>query len=46
MFHILIFVYSVLRKFLVREKNLHQRYGGGWAVVTGGTDGIGLGFCE
>ena len=28
------------------QHDLLKRYGGGWAVVTGGTDGIGLGYCE
>lgn len=28
------------------RKNLHARYGGGWAVITGASDGIGLAFSK
>ena len=31
---------------ILPAKNYRERYGkGSWAVVTGGSDGIGLGFC-
>lgn len=37
-------IYWVTR-FVKPSFNLYDRYGAGWAVVTGGSDGIGLGFC-
>lgn len=34
-------------KSILPSKNYQQRYGeNSWAVITGGSDGIGLGFCE
>lgn len=41
----LFFVKQVVR-FAKRPHDLLKRYGGGWAVITGGSDGIGLGFGE
>lgn len=36
-----------LIKAILPAKNFPERYGRKtWAVVTGGSDGIGLGFCE
>jgi 17beta-estradiol 17-dehydrogenase / very-long-chain 3-oxoacyl-CoA reductase len=36
-----------LIKLILPQKNYAERYGSKtWAVVTGGSDGIGLGFCE
>lgn len=36
-----------LIKTILPAKNFRERYGPKtWAVVTGGSDGIGLGFCE
>ena len=36
-----------LIKSILPEKNYSLRYGPNtWAIVTGGSDGIGLGFCE
>jgi hypothetical protein len=36
-----------LIKAILPSKNYRERYGQpSWAVVTGGSDGIGLGFCE
>lgn len=36
-----------LLKLLIPAKNIRDSYGENcWAVVTGATDGIGLGFCE
>ena len=29
-----------------RISNMYNKNGGAWAVVTGGTDGIGLGICH
>lgn len=34
------------RYFLRPAHDLHSRYGGGWAVVTGASDGIGLGYSK
>lgn len=35
-----------LIKMILPEKNYTARYGeNSWAVITGGSDGIGLGFC-
>jgi hypothetical protein len=41
---ILSFLINFISRFIKMPHNLHKRYGGGWAVVTGGSDGIGLGF--
>lgn len=36
-----------LIKAIIPSKNFKERYGAkSWAVVTGASDGIGLGFCE
>ena len=36
-----------LVKSILPEKNYAERYGANsWAIVTGGSDGLGLGFCE
>lgn len=36
-----------LIKLILPAKNYAERYGPNtWAVVTGGSDGLGLGFCE
>ena len=36
-----------LIKMVIPAKNYAERYGNNtWAVVTGGSDGLGLGFCE
>jgi 17beta-estradiol 17-dehydrogenase / very-long-chain 3-oxoacyl-CoA reductase len=36
-----------LIKAILPAKNFSERYGKrSWAVITGGSDGIGLGFCE
>ncbi len=43
---ILITICKLVSRFIKRPYDLYKRYGGGWAVVTGGSDGIGLGFCE
>lgn len=34
-------VMGFLKYCLLPRKNLHARYGGGWALVTGSSDGIG-----
>lgn len=31
-----------LNPFYVRRLKLHKRYGGGWALITGGSEGIGF----
>ena len=42
-------VYTLLRGFtkycLLPRRNLKQRYGGGWALVTGASDGLGKQYC-
>lgn len=38
------FVHTLLTPLIYRRLNLHKRYGGGWAVVTGGSEGIGEGI--
>ena len=44
------FLYFLYRHAIRQRYNLYQRYGGAvgdtWAVVTGGSDGIGLEFCN
>ena len=37
-------MYSFYKYFLRPQKDLFTRYGGGWVVVTGASDGIGLGY--
>lgn len=32
--------------FHFKTLNLKKKYGEGWAIVTGATDGIGFGFCQ
>lgn len=39
-------VHTCYKYFLRPSKDLYNRYGGGWAVVTGASDGIGLGYCK
>ena len=36
----------IYRHFLRPRKNLLKRYGGGWAVVTGASSGIGFAYCK
>lgn len=38
-------LYDLLYRLIVIPINRYKRYGGGWALITGGSDGIGLGFC-
>ena len=42
-------VYGALKAFtkycVLPRKDLHARYGGGWALVTGASDGIGKEYC-
>jgi hypothetical protein len=45
-FTILLTIIQFILRFIKPPYNLQKRYGGGWAVVTGGSDGIGLGFCQ
>lgn len=47
----LLFVLYSLQRFvrqhcLTREYDLYTRYGGGWALVTGASDGIGAEYCK
>ncbi len=37
---------GIYRNWIRPRYNLISRYGGGWACVTGGTDGLGLAYCE
>ena len=38
--------FKLIYKHMIRpSKNLLERYGGNWALVTGASDGIGEGFC-
>ena len=30
---------------MLPRRNLHARYGGGWALVTGASDGLGKEYC-
>ena len=32
---------SLLKYFVLPRKNLYARYGGGWALITGASDGLG-----
>jgi hypothetical protein len=41
-----LFIFAMLRPYFTFRRNLHKRYGGGWALVTGGSEGIGLGIAE
>jgi len=38
--------YTLWRHGVRPSKNLFKRYGGGWAVVTGASDGIGKAYAE
>ena len=44
---LLYFIYSLGRYFYKNSKkeSFKQKYGTGWAIVTGATDGIGKEFC-
>ena len=42
---LLIFYYVIYPRFLRKAHNLHERYNGGWAIVTGASDGIGYEYC-
>ena len=37
--------YGFYKHFIRPRRNLNKRYGGKWAVVTGGSDGIGEALC-
>jgi len=39
-------LHQFYRYFLRPGRDLLKRYSGGWAVVTGASDGIGLGYCK
>lgn len=46
---LLIFCWEIVKELIPFGPGTLDKYGrkeGKWAVVTGGTDGIGLGFCE
>ena len=36
---------SFLKYFVMPRKDLKSRYGGGWALVTGASDGLGREYC-
>jgi len=38
-------IVNFLLDFILSGPNLIKRYGNGWAIVTGATDGIGKEFC-
>jgi hypothetical protein len=40
------FAFTLFGHFFRRRLNLANRYGGGWAVVTGGSEGIGLSIAK
>lgn len=45
--HRIMKVFSGFMKYMVLpRKNLVSRYGGGWALVTGASDGIGKQYCH
>lgn len=37
---------SFFKYFIRPQRNIYQRYGGGWAVITGASSGIGLGYAK
>ena len=39
-------IWELINRLLLFPVDRIKRYGGGWAVVTGGSDGIGLEFCN
>lgn len=44
-----LFLWQILKELIPSQDATLDKYGrkqGKWAVVTGGTDGVGLGFCE
>lgn len=40
------FIYTLLAPYFRRRLELYKRYGGGWAIVTGGSEGIGEGIAS
>lgn len=40
------FAFKLLGPFFRRRLNLQKRYGGGWALITGGSEGIGLSIAK
>lgn len=43
---LLIFLFEIVSPFVMPRLNLVKRYGGGWALVTGGSEGIGFAIAE
>lgn len=43
---ILSFLFDLISPFILPRLNLQKRYGGGWALVTGGSEGIGFAIAE
>lgn len=38
-------IYKIYALFFRKGYDLLKRYNGGWAIITGATDGIGLAYC-
>ena len=43
---LLCFLYELISPFVIPKLNLLKRYGGGWALVTGGSEGMGFAIAE
>ena len=43
---LLTFLFELISPFVMPRLNLLKRYGGGWALVTGGSEGIGFAIAE
>lgn len=43
---LLTFLFELISPFVMPRLNLLKRYGGGWALVTGGSEGIGFAVAE
>ena len=39
-------LWEIFASFWIKPLNLKKRYGGGWALITGGSEGIGLSIAE
>jgi hypothetical protein len=45
-YRLLRFLFAVVGPYLGRRLDLQKRYNGGWALITGGSEGIGLSIAE
>jgi len=46
LFKILKLMKRIISPLIKKRLNLYERYGGGWALITGGSEGIGYAIAE